>query len=120
MTTNLDTDLITIAEAARRLRVSALTIKRWIAQGRLLAYRVGPRQIRIRSEDLPMIVSLVTPSPRILAADKEQRDIWAGYDPEKVKDALRKSAGALAGVDRHALFQDIHAARRQASRGRPA
>ena len=45
-------------------------------------------------------------------------DIWAGYDPEKMRQALRESAGALEGVDTYALMRDIHAARDQRSRGR--
>jgi hypothetical protein len=45
-------------------------------------------------------------------------DIWAEYNSEKVRDALRQSAGALKGVDREKLLQDIHAARQQESRGR--
>ena len=45
-------------------------------------------------------------------------DIWAGYDPEKMRQALRESAGALEGVDTDALMRDIHAAREQRSRGR--
>lgn len=47
-------------------------------------------------------------------------DIWKGYDPEKVKEALRKSAGAFKGIDCEALKRDIYAARGQDSRGRPA
>lgn len=47
-------------------------------------------------------------------------DIWAGYDPARVKAALRKSAGALATVDRQKLLKDIRKERRQASKGRPA
>lgn len=45
-------------------------------------------------------------------------DIWVSYDPGKVRDALRQSAGALKGVDRAKLLRDIHAAREQESRGR--
>jgi hypothetical protein len=47
-------------------------------------------------------------------------NIWEGYDPDKAKAALRKSAGALHGVDRDELLADIHAAREQDSHGRPA
>jgi hypothetical protein len=46
------------------------------------------------------------------------QDIWAGYDPEKMRQALHESAGALEGVDTDALMRDIHAAREQRSRGR--
>ena len=48
------------------------------------------------------------------------KDIWHGYDVERVLAALRDSKGALAGIDAKQLVADIHAARKQASRGRPA
>lgn len=54
------------------------------------------------------------------AAEAELSDIWAGYDAEKARGVLRESAGVLAGIDREALLADIHAAREQASHGRPA
>ncbi|NJN82941.1 MAG: hypothetical protein HC802_12125 [Caldilineaceae bacterium] len=47
-------------------------------------------------------------------------DIWAGYDPVKVRSALKESAGALRGVDAEQLMADIHLARQQDSEGRPA
>ena len=46
--------------------------------------------------------------------------LWTSYDPEAVRHALRKSAGALAGVDREELLCDILRAREQASHGRPS
>jgi hypothetical protein len=52
--------------------------------------------------------------------EEPAEDIWAGYDANKVKAALRQSAGALRGVDRDELLADIHAAREQDSHGRPA
>jgi excisionase family DNA binding protein len=47
-----ETDLLTVADAARLLKVSTVTIKRWLKQGRPRAYRVGPRAVRIRRADL--------------------------------------------------------------------
>jgi excisionase family DNA binding protein len=47
-----DFDLLTIAEAAKLLKVSTVTLHRWIKQGRLPAYHVGPRKVRIRRSDL--------------------------------------------------------------------
>lgn len=49
-------DLLTIAEAADLLRVSTVTIKRWLKQGRLPAYHVGPRAIRLRRADLAAVM----------------------------------------------------------------
>lgn len=56
MTQILEDDFYTIPEAARSLRVSVSTIWRWIDSGRLMAYRVGQRRIRIKKEDLGAIV----------------------------------------------------------------
>ncbi len=47
------------------------------------------------------------------------QDIWRGYDPAHVRQALTRSAGALTGVDRDALRRDIQDARTQRSQGRP-
>jgi excisionase family DNA binding protein len=47
-----DLDLLTLSEAAALLKVSVVTIRRWIKQGRLPAYHVGPRKVRINRSDL--------------------------------------------------------------------
>jgi hypothetical protein len=47
-------------------------------------------------------------------------DIWASYDAERVRQALRASRGALTGVDREKLVHDVRAQRGQDSVGRPA
>jgi hypothetical protein len=52
---------------------------------------------------------------------KEKRqDIWENYDPKKAIEGLRKSRGALKGVDIVALQRDIRDQRTQDSTGRPA
>jgi hypothetical protein len=48
------------------------------------------------------------------------KDIWKYYDPDKSKEGLKKSAGALKGVDRDALQRDIQNQRKQDTKGRPA
>jgi hypothetical protein len=50
----------------------------------------------------------------------KHHDIWATYDLQKARERLRKSAGALKGVDIAALKQDIRDQRKQDSQGRPA
>lgn len=52
--------------------------------------------------------------------EREMDDIFANYDPERVRAALRQSVGALAGVDTESLKRDLRAQREQDSRGRPA
>jgi hypothetical protein len=52
---------------------------------------------------------------------KETRqDIWAQYDPKKAIEGIRKSKGALQGVDRATLQKEIREQREQDSNGRPA
>ena len=40
-----------------------------------------------------------------------QQDIWADYDPDKVRQGVQSSAGALKGVDHEALKKDIQGQR---------
>ena len=46
-------------------------------------------------------------------------DIWATYDPERVRRALRESAGALSHIDRVAFKAEMRSLRGQDSHGRP-
>ena len=50
-------DYYTIPEAALLLDVSVATVWRWVAAGRLDAYRVGPRTIRIKKQELESVIS---------------------------------------------------------------
>lgn len=44
--------LISLADAADYYGVSIKTIRRWISDGRLEGYRVGPRLLRVRMDSL--------------------------------------------------------------------
>jgi excisionase family DNA binding protein len=48
----------TVKQTAEYLSVDTRTIRRWIAQSRIVAYRVGPRLIRI---DRDSVLKLATP-----------------------------------------------------------
>jgi hypothetical protein len=74
----------------------------------------------IEKEKHPIVVERAGHLYRVELQGKVTQDIWAGYDPGRVRDALKRSAGALSGVDREKLVADIHAQRGQDSRGRPA
>jgi excisionase family DNA binding protein len=53
MSSTTSTDkALTVSAAAAHLNVTPRTVRRWIKQGRLRAYRVGPRCIRIDRDDL--------------------------------------------------------------------
>ena len=41
-----------LTDAAARTNVSVRTLRRWIAEGRLTAYRAGPRLLRVDPDDL--------------------------------------------------------------------
>jgi len=45
-------DLVTVRQAANVLRVSESTVWRWINDGRLTSYRVGPKRIWLRRNEL--------------------------------------------------------------------
>ncbi len=47
-------------------------------------------------------------------------DVWADYDAEGVRVALQQARGALAGVDREELLEDLQGARAQDTKTRPA
>ena len=70
--------------------------------------------------DAPLLLEKNGELFRLDRMQTEQENIWKNYDPQKVKEGLKKSAGAFQGVDRDALLRDIHEQRQQDSHGRPA
>jgi excisionase family DNA binding protein len=44
--------MISIQSAAEQYEISPRTIYRWIADGRLTAYRLGPRMIRLDADEV--------------------------------------------------------------------
>jgi hypothetical protein len=77
-----------------------------------------PRLLQREQQDVAMIVP-VTPPASITVALADPDNIWANYDPERMRAALKKSAGALARVDGAQLVKDIYEARDQDPRTRP-
>ncbi len=68
-----------------------------------------PEQVHhIDFSDVPALVKLADPD-----------DIWAGYDPERVKQGLTASAGAFRDLDRDAFLADLKEQGQQDSSGRP-
>ncbi len=56
--------LLTLAEAAEVLRVSAKTVRRRIEGGDLPAVRLGPRTLRVREDDLQRYIATRVVRPR--------------------------------------------------------
>jgi excisionase family DNA binding protein len=48
----IDEDYVTVAEAATLLRVAPSTVRRWIREGDVPAYRIGRRRVTLRRVDL--------------------------------------------------------------------
>lgn len=74
-----------------------------------------PRRLRRGDRDVALLVPARS-DPKLAGPN----DIWAGYDPERVRQAFKASVGALANVDTEQLKADLKAQREQNSVGRPA
>lgn len=61
MATAPELDLVTVAEAAKLLKVSPVTIHRWMKRGLLPSCHVGPRAVRIRRSDLDNMIRPAAP-----------------------------------------------------------
>lgn len=60
MATNIEDFVYTVQESATLLKLSERSIRRYIKQGKLRAYRVaGERQLRIKGEDLLQLLEPV-------------------------------------------------------------
>ncbi len=61
---------------------------------------------------------------RLFRVEAERTDeaqaLWADYDAERVRTALRSSAGAFKDIDVEQLKRDLREERAQDSHGRPA
>jgi excisionase family DNA binding protein len=44
--------MVSIQSAAEQYEISPRTIYRWIAEGRITAYRVGPRLVRLDADEI--------------------------------------------------------------------
>lgn len=68
-----DAGYVTVSEAATRLHVSHPTIWRWIKAGRLRAYRVGPKHIRIKEADLAAVIQPAARRMEVAPLTEEER-----------------------------------------------
>lgn len=96
-----DSELIPLAEAARRMRVSDKTIRRWIKSGRVAAYRRGESPhgpLFIDPADLDAQLTPVTapesrrPEPRRPADNRPPKD--KPKPPDSPQPAPRKEGAA--------------------------
>ena len=57
-----DEEFVTVAEAAAFLRVAPATIRRWIREGEVPAYRIGRRHVALRRPDLAALIAPIRAS----------------------------------------------------------
>ena len=102
-------DLLTTVEAAKLLKVSTVTLRRWIKQGRLPAYHVGPRKVRIRREDL---TKALTPTRQEnVGSLKEEIPIAASLTIKPLTDE-EVAQGLAAMGEADAVIEAIRARRK--------
>jgi excisionase family DNA binding protein len=80
--TTIESDLLTVAEAADLLKVDRSTVRRWISGGSLPAYRVGQRFVRVRRADLAAVISpkgIQEPRLGIVAVPPQDPDSGTRY-----------------------------------------
>jgi hypothetical protein len=83
-----------------------------------------PERIKVTpGTDLSDLLAKAGAAPVILERNgvryrivREDEGIWAGYDPEKVRTALAKTAGGWAEMDVDRVIADIYKARGEGSR----
>ncbi len=81
----VDEEYLTVAEAATLLRVAPSTVRRWIREGDVPAYRIGRRRVALKRDDLS---NLITPArPGVELADGQER-VPRRLTPEEVQQAL--------------------------------
>ena len=78
---------MTQKDVARTCHATVITVRTWIADGRLPAYRVGPKMIRIKRSDVDALLSPMPttsrPGTTMLSLEDKQRALCAhtGDDP---------------------------------------
>ena len=79
-----------VAEAARELGVNPSTIWRWIEAGKLAAVRVGPKNIRIRRQDLDTVIQQARTEPPRKASAMIGAPV--SVDPPTREELVRRQA----------------------------
>jgi excisionase family DNA binding protein len=96
---------LTVAQAAEQLSVHPSTIRRWIDQGRLPAYRIGEKRIGLKPPDL---ARLVAPRPGRPGKSRPTTLPERPVIPPLTKEQQQRGLQALAELER---FRDELAAR---------
>ena len=90
----LDEEYLTVAEAATLLRVAPSTVRRWIRDGDVPAYRVGRRRVALKRDDLSNLIRPARPvggTGGAVAGDEK-------WEPRRLTPEEKRQA--LAAMDR--------------------
>ncbi len=87
-------EFLTLAEAAKELRLSVSTLKRYIYSGHLHTYRTPGGRHRVRREDLEALLG-VTPEQPAEIAPIGRADAFAEEVARRVEQAVRRRLAAL-------------------------
>lgn len=68
------------------------------------------------AEGMPILLEKDGDLFRLERMENEPKDIFAGYDPNKVKEAVTATAGSWTDLDTDKLIADIYRAREEGSR----
>jgi excisionase family DNA binding protein len=83
-----DDDFVTVAEAAAMLRVASSTIRRWIREGELPAYRIGKRRVALKRADLEAMIGPARSSGSGVDAGRNGRMRSPRLTPEEKRRGL--------------------------------
>ncbi len=94
-----DDDYVTVAEAATLLRVAPSTVRRWIRDGDVPAYRIGRRRVALKRDDLS---NLVRPA-RLVAGTGDNLADDEKWEPRRLTpEEKQRALEAMDRAQRHA------------------
>ena len=95
----IDEDYVTVAEAATLLRVAPSTIRRWIREGDVPAYRIGRRRVALKRDELSTLITPARPDAGAVSTlTGDEARAHRRLTPEEIQQGL----DALDRAEQHA------------------
>ena len=93
-------DFYSVAQAAAVLGVGHSTVWRWIASGKLPAYRVGPKNIRIKKQDLDNVIQPARPNRKDTGRLVDTMPVFTTLEvPPLTEEERQRGLEALRRID---------------------
>ena len=110
MSTYTPDQLMTASQAARLLSVHISTIRRWIKQGKLPAYRVGDKGVRVRHADVVRLITPFVQQPQTIVIppitkEEQERGLRALDEVERLNEELLAKRGGKLFPDSTELIR---------------